>query len=127
MVMMIFFTAVSYSQHIELKYEFPPGVNDAIMRGLEKMGADSAYIQFCSREGNLNIISVRKYKVFKGELFKAISSSSRSVDLADKKMPIMFYEDVRYLKCFRNYSKDRNGYVIVFTDDGKIKEEHEVQ
>lgn len=116
-------TTICYSQKLELKYEFPDSVKNAILRGVKIARTDSVYIQFYRRENDLNFLSVRSYRLYDGDLLKTILNSSRSVDIAGKKLPIMFEEDIMFEVHFRHYTVDGNGYVILFTDEGKIKEE----
>lgn len=116
-----------YSQGFELKYEFSDSVNCAILRGIKKGGTDSVYVQFFRRRGDLNVISVRSYRLYNRELLEAVLSSLRSVDVAGKKMPIIFNEDMMFEKHLCKYSLYGNSYIIKFTDDGKIREEYEDQ
>lgn len=118
---------VCYSQKFELKYEFPDSVNNAILRGVKIAKTDSVYIQFYGKEEDLNVISVRSYRLYDGDFLKTILNSSRCVEIAGKKVPIMFEEDMKYEMHFRHYTVYGNGYNILFTDDGKIKEEHRSQ
>lgn len=115
-------TAV-YSQSSELKYEFPDSVDSAILRGLKHARTDSVYVEFFDRKGEVNVIAVRKYRLYKGELLAAVVGSSRSIDLTGKKIPVMFSEDMQFDRNLRKHVIEGNGYVIMFTDDGKVKDE----
>lgn len=78
-------------------------------------------------KSELNVIAVRKYRLYDGELLAAVVGSSRSVELAGKKMPIVFREDMFFGGHLRRHVIDGNGYMIKFTNDGKVKEEYATQ
>lgn len=126
-VMACCISVVVFSQHSELHYEFSDSVDSAILRGLNRARTDSVYVEFYDRKGELNVIAVRRFRLYGGELLAAVVGSSRSVEIAGKKLPIMFDEDMQFDRHLRRYIVEGNGYMIKFTNEGKVLEEYETQ